>query len=360
MKNKTLIIAEAGVNHNGSLKTAYKLIDIASKAKVDYIKFQTFRTDEILLTDAPMASYQKKAMQNHTGQYEMLKKLELSQDDHLKISKYCQKKNLKFISTPFDKASLEFLDKTLNIDLIKIPSGEITNPFLLIAAGATHKPIILSTGMSTIADIELALGAIAYGIISEKKTPSINLFKSIFISELGQNAISDKVSLLHCTTEYPASFSDVNLLAINSLKSAFCLPVGLSDHTEGVAVSVAAVALGATIIEKHFTLDKNLVGPDHKASLEPQELTSLVDSIRQIEQALGKTKKVPSPSELKNALVARRSIVAKTKINKLELFSKSNISISRPGTGLSPMYYWDLLGKPSDCHYKLGEVIKKI
>lgn len=320
--NKTIIIAEAGVNHNGSIELAKKLIDAASAAGVDYIKFQTFDAKKLASKNAPKANYQDKNMkESGSSQQEMLQKLELSPEDHYELIAYCKQKNIHFFSTAFDLDSLDFL-ASLKLGLWKVPSGEITNYPYLKRMAETSDPIILSTGMSNMNDIRNAIDA--------------------FVS----NGVSkDNITVLHCNTEYPTPMDDVNLKAMNFIGRELDVRIGYSDHTLGIEVPIAAVALGATIIEKHFTLDRNMDGPDHKASLEPHELKEMVKAIRNIEKALGVEEKKISPSEQKNMFVARKSIVAAKDIKKGDLFTEENITVKRPGTGISPMEWENVLGK---------------
>ncbi|MCI7478360.1 MAG: N-acetylneuraminate synthase [Selenomonadales bacterium] len=316
--DKVLIIAEAGVNHNGSLDNAKKMVDAAKNAGVDIVKYQTFDVDSMTSKNADMAEYQKENIGAVKSQKDMLLGLTLTKDEFRELSEYCVEKNIKFLSTPFDIDSIYFLNE-LGCDIWKIPSGEITNYPYLVEIAKTGKPIILSTGMCELAEVEAAL----------------NLLK--------ENGAGE-VSLLHCTTEYPTPYEDVNLKAMQTLKDKFGLMVGYSDHTKGIEVPIAAVAMGATIIEKHFTLDKNMEGPDHKASLEPDELKAMVDSIRNIEKALGNGVKKPANSEIKNIAIARKSIVAKSDIAEGEIFTEDNITTKRPGNGISPMKWNDVLG----------------
>ena len=355
--NHVFVIAEAGVNHNGSLDMAKQLIDVAAKAKADAVKFQTFKTEKAASKKAPKAEYQKQTTDANESQFEMGKRLELSEKMHSILNDYCKKRGILFLSSPFDTDSLEMLTKTFNIPIIKIPSGEITNSPLLLEAAYTGKSIILSTGMSTLGEIEAALGVLAYGYLRKKEQPSLNAFQSAYFSTSGQNILKEKVKLLHCTSEYPTPYKDVNLKVMDTLYSAFCLPVGLSDHTIGTSISIAAVARGAEIIEKHFTLDKNLPGPDHQASIEPNELTEMVKAIRQVETALGSPMKVPTSLEMENRLVVRKSIVAAREIKAGELFNEENLICKRPGNGLSPAYYWDLLGNKAEKSYETDEMI---
>jgi N-acetylneuraminate synthase len=356
--SKTFIIAEAGVNHNGSLDLAFQLIDAAAEAGVDAVKFQTFKAEQVVSRFAPKAAYQSLNTGSAESQLEMVKKLELGEKQHLALVAHCQKRGLEFMSTPFDPDSLGFLSNTINVSRLKIPSGEITNGPLLLEFAQTGKPLILSTGMSTLDEVKTALGVLAFGSINSGKEPSLAAFKEAYLSHEGQGLLKEKVSILHCTTEYPAPFTEVNLKAMDTLKDKFALPVGYSDHTMGIAVPIAAVARGAVIIEKHFTLDRNLPGPDHKASLEPEELRRMAASIRQIETALGNGLKQPTASELKNMAVARKSLVANGKIKKGEPFTEDNITAKRPGNGISPLYYWDVLGEIATRDYSIDEKVE--
>ncbi|OIJ16761.1 N-acetylneuraminate synthase [Anaerobacillus alkalilacustris] len=360
-KNSVFIIAEIGVNHNGSLEMAKELIDICAEAGVNAVKFQTFKAEEMVASHAPKADYQLKSTDEKESQFEMIKKLELDHDMHFILKSYAVKKQLQFLSTSFDIESLGFLVETLNLPILKIASGEITNAPLLLRAAMSGKKIILSTGMSTLGEIEEALGVLAFGYKEGKANitvPSHEAFKKAYYSIEGQNLLQQHVSLLHCTTEYPTPFEEVNLHVLETLQQCFGLKVGYSDHTQGIAVALGAAALGATIIEKHITLDRSLPGPDHMASLEPQELTEMVKGIRQIELALGNRYKKPMPTEMKNQDIARKSIVAARNIQKGEIFTEENLTVKRPGSGLSPFKYWDLLGKLAVKSYLKDEVMK--
>ncbi len=360
MKNdnsKTYIIAEAGVNHNGSLKIATQLIDIAVEAGADAVKFQTFNATKVISYNAPKADYQIMMTGNTESQLEMVKKLELDMAAHRILLDYCAKRKIDFLSAPFDLDSVNLL-QSLNVKLFKIPSGEITNAPLLLAVASTKKPIILSTGMSTLAEVERALSILAFGYMYNINVkPSIGGFETAYYSAVGQEKLRENITLLHCTTEYPTPFDEVNLRVIDTLYAAFGLQVGLSDHTTGIAIPIAAVARGASVIEKHFTLDRNMSGPDHRASLEPFELKQMVESIRQVEKALGTTQKIPMNSEIKNKEIARKSLVASRPIKQGELFSAENITSKRPGTGISPLYYWDYLGKTAPRCFEIDEEI---
>lgn len=330
--DKVFIIAEAGVNHNGSLDIAKQLVDKAVEAGVDAVKFQTFKTENIVCKAAVKAEYQKATTHAEENQFDMLKKLELTPQMHEELLQYCIQKEIQFLSTPFDLESIDYLEK-LGISYMKVPSGEITNYPYLKKIGHTKKPVILSTGMSELNEVEDA------------------------VSVLRENG-SDDIIILHCNTEYPTPFEDVNLKAMDILKKKLNVRVGYSDHTQGIEVAVAAVAMGATVIEKHFTLDKNMEGPDHKASLEPEELRAMVQAIRNVEKALGTGVKVPSSSEKKNLVIARKSIVAKKKINADELFTEDNLTTKRPGNGISPMRWNEIIGKVANKDYDVDELIK--
>lgn len=356
MKN-AYIIAEAGVNHNGNLDLALEMVDVAADAGADAIKFQTFSADELVSISAPKAAYQKQTTDASESQYEMLKKLELSHENHFILQSHCNKKNIDFLSTPFDCQSAEFLLNKLKLFTIKMASGEITNAALLLKIARSKVNIILSTGMSTISEIEDALSIIAFGYVSESEKPSQHAFLKAYIDEEAQKLLQEKVTLLHCTSNYPAAFDEINLLAMNTLQSTFHLKVGYSDHTLGIAIPIAAVARGASIIEKHFTLDRSFEGPDHQASLEPHELKNMVQSIRAVEIALGKSIKIPSQNELETKRVARKSLIAKRDIVRGEPFSESNLAAKRPNDGISSIYYWDYINRMSTRNYKAGELI---
>lgn len=306
--NHIYIIAEAGVNHNGSLEMAKELIRVAADAGADAVKFQTFKAEELVSKDTPKADYQQKTTGTEESQYQMLKRLELNEEMHSVLMEYCKICCIEFLSTPFDEYSLNMLIKKYDIPYIKIPSGEITNAPFLLQIARTGKKVILSTGMSTLGEIETALQVLAFGYVENNSGPSLQNFEQAYISEAGQTALQQKVKLLHCTTEYPAPLQEVNLRVLDTLRSAFNLPVGYSDHTQGIVVPIAAAARGAVLIEKHFTLDRELSGPDHKASIEPDELRNMVSAIRDVEVALGNSLKLPTISEYKNKKVARKSL----------------------------------------------------
>ncbi|BCL71466.1 N-acetylneuraminate synthase [Vibrio nigripulchritudo] len=355
----TLIIAEAGVNHNGDENLAIELVRQAKKAGADIVKFQTFKAKSGVSRSAEQADYQEKNTGKKESQLDMVSRLELSFEAHKLLVEECENLGIEFLSTAFDHESLEFLVYELGLKRLKIPSGEITNAPLVLAHARTGCDIILSTGMASLTDIETVLGIIAFGFTAPlDEEPTLEKFKSAYFSAEGQVALRNKVVVLHCTTEYPAPIKDINLKAMDTIADSFKLRVGYSDHSSGIAVSLAAAARGAEVIEKHFTLDKNMDGPDHKASIEPEELTSMVASIREINACLGDGLKGPRPSELKNMSIARKSIVAKDKILKGDKFSHQNLTIKRPGTGISPLRYWDLIGKTSKSEIRPDELVK--
>jgi len=353
---RTLIIAEAGVNHNGSPELATHLIDIAADAGADIVKFQTFKAEHVVSRFALKAEYQTKTTDERESQLEMIRRLELDAATHRLLANHCRERNIEFLSTPFDEGSVDLL-VGLGVNRIKIPSGEITNGPLLLRIAHTGLPTILSTGMATLSEVEEALGVLAFGYSNRSGLPSRDLFRDAFATGAGQAHLSAKVTLMHCTTEYPAPFEDVNLRAIDTMCEAYGLPVGLSDHTTGIAVALGAVARGASVIEKHFTIDKTFPGPDHKASLDPQELAAMVAGIRQIESAMGSGCKQPAPSERKNIAIARKSLVAAVPIKAGESFTPENITAKRPGTGISPMDFWASLGHKAHRDYAVDEPI---
>lgn len=327
--SKVLIIAEAGVNHNGNMELAKQLIDAAAEAGADYVKFQTFKTENLVSKTAKKAEYQQKNIGSGSSdsQFEMLKKLELNIEQHYELIHYCKKKNIQFLSTAFDLESIDFL-QSLNISLFKIPSGEITNLPYLKKIGTLKKRVIISTGMCVMSEIADAINVLVnYGTAKEN------------------------ISILHCTTDYPTAMHDVNLNAMLSIKQQLKVPIGYSDHTLGIEVPIAAVAMGATIIEKHFTVDKTLPGPDHKASLEPSELKAMINAIRNIEQAFGSYEKQPSETEKNNRLVARKSIHLTKSVLKNHVFTESDLIMKRPGDGISPMLMEQVIGKKANADF---------
>lgn len=354
----TLIIAEAGVNHNGDENLAFQLVDAAYNAGADIVKFQTFKAKNLVTEDAVQAEYQVTNTQKQESQLAMLSRLELSYEVHHQLVKHCESLGIKFLSTAFDSESLDFLVNDLGLTRLKIPSGEITNAPLVLEHARTGCDLIVSTGMATLSEIEAVLGVIAFGYVADKVAePSELAFQQAYASEQGQKALKKKVTILHCTTEYPAPMAEINLKAMDTLGRAFELPAGYSDHSAGITIPIAAVARGAVLIEKHFTLDQNMEGPDHKASLEPQELTAMVSAIRQVEVALGVGVKSPTVSEVKNKAVARKSLVAAKAIQQGELITEDNLTIKRPGSGMSPYHYWALLNQPASQDYKAGDLI---
>ena len=355
--HKTFLIAEAGVNHNGSIELAKKLIDAAVMAGADAVKFQSFVASSIVTAGASKAEYQITNTGSQESQLEMLKKLELSHSQQRELHQYCQRSGIQFLSTPFDTASLNFLTADLGLETIKVGSGELTNAPFLFEVARLAKNIILSTGMSTIDEVADALGVIAF-VMTDSKNPSVSSFKSALASSEGRKAVTSKVTLLHCTTDYPTVPSDVNLRAMLTLREKFDCQVGFSDHSVGIHLAVAAVAMGATVIEKHLTIDRDLPGPDHKASLEPSEFKNLVDQVRDLENAFGDGIKRPTEVELKNKKIARRSLVALKAIKTGDVFTSENVSIKRPGTGRSPFEYWSLLGTKATSDIAENEVIQ--
>jgi N-acetylneuraminate synthase len=352
----TLIIAEAGVNHNGDEALAYKLIDAAVAAGADIVKFQTFKASALASPEAELASYQRFNTGKTESQLDMLRRLELSHEAHIRLKAYSERQGIEFLSTAFDEQSLYFLLHTVGLKRLKIPSGELTNAPLVLQHARSGCDLIVSTGMSTLAEIEAALGVIAFGLTSSASVqPSVTAFAKAYASESGQLALKQKVTLLHCTTEYPAPMSEINLNAMTTMSEAFKLPVGYSDHSDGITISIAAAARKAVLIEKHFTLDKTLPGPDHKASLEPSELSAMVSAIRQVNIALGDGIKRPTESEIPNKAVARKSLVAAQAIKAGDTLQPQHIAIKRPGNGMDPALYWELLGRSASRNYRAGE-----
>ncbi len=328
---KVLIIAEAGVNHNGDIGTAKELVRVARECGADIIKFQTFQVEGLVSKHAEMAQYQKENLGIEESQKEMLEKLTLNQEEFLELARFCSEAGIQFLSTPFDIESIHFLDSLQNV--WKIPSGEITNYPYLVEIARTGKEIILSTGMSTLDEVDAALEVLA------------------------SNG-AEKITLLHCVTEYPAPMQDINLNVIPMMKKHYRCEVGYSDHTQGIEAAIAAVALGAAVIEKHFTLDKTMKGPDHKASLEPDELSAMVRAIRNVESALGEEKKVPSESEKKNIAIARKSIIASKVIKAGDILTEENLTTKRPGTGISPMQWNEVIGTRAMRDFEEDELIE--
>lgn len=353
---RVFIVAEAGVNHNGSVDLAQRLIEAAAAAGADAVKFQSFHAEQLVAATAAKAAYQVARTGDRESQLEMLRRLELDDEAHRVLAETARNHAIEFMSTPFDAGSLDLLLQ-LNVRRLKIASGELTNAPLLLRAARSGKPMILSTGMSTLAEISDALAVLAFGY-TDAGAPTRQAFARAQAEPAARAAVREKVTLLHCTTEYPAPYDQVNLRAMDTLRQEFGVPVGLSDHTEGIAVAIAAAARGAVMIEKHLTLDRALPGPDHCASIEPHELAALVRSVRQVEQALGDPAKEVTASERGNREVARRSLVAAAAIGAGDTFTESNLAIKRPGTGLSPLMYWEVLGKRAKRAYQPDEVIE--
>lgn len=329
--NRVFVIAEAGVNHNGNIEIAKKMVDEAVQTGADAIKFQTFKAERLVCKNAKKAEYQLETTNKTETQHDMLKKLELPKEMHMELKEYCDKKKIMFLSTPFDIESARML-ADMEMPVIKIPSGEITNLPYLRAIAVMVKRIILSTGMSNINEVQAAVNVLKKGGVKD-------------------------ITVLHCNTQYPTPMEDVNLMAMVEMREKLNIPVGYSDHTLGIEVPMAAVALGATVIEKHFTLDRTMEGPDHKASLEPHELKKMIDGIRNIEKALGNKEKKVSQSEKSNLEIVRKSIVAAKAIKKGELFTEENLTTKRPGTGISPMKWDEVIGKVADRNYEVDEMI---
>jgi N,N'-diacetyllegionaminate synthase len=331
---KVIIIAEAGVNHNGDYELAKKLVVAARQSGADYVKFQTAHPESVISRYAPKAEYQLGTTKKGESQLDMCRAIHLPLTAYAPLKKYCDEQEIRFISTPFDLESIDVL-APLNMDFWKIPSGEITNLPYLTKIARLHQPVVMSTGMSNLEDIEAAIKVLTDNGLKE-----------------------EQITLLHCNTEYPTPYGDVNLRAMQTMREAFGLKIGYSDHTKGIEVPIAAVAMGATIIEKHFTLDRNLPGPDHKASLEPSELKQMVDGIRHIELALGSSIKQVSPSEAKNMIVARKSLIAAVAIKKGEKFTADNLTVKRPGNGISPMRWNEVIGRTAPRDFKEDELIE--
>lgn len=357
----TFVIAEAGVNHNGDIARARAMVDVAADAGADAIKFQSFKSETLATARAPKAAYQARNTDDKENQAAMLQALELSDDDHKVLFNAAARAGIEFLSTPFDEHSLDLLVGTLNVHRLKIASGELTNAPLLLAMARSGKPVILSTGMATIDEIKEALGVLAFGYTTPaddlNTAPGIAAFAQAYSSESGRAALASQVTLLHCTSNYPATAESINLRAIETLRETFGLSVGLSDHSQGIAIATAAVARGASVIEKHFTLDATLPGPDHIASLEPPALHDMIDAIRSVEVALGTGEKIPVTEEQDTALVARKSLVATASIAQGEPFTASNLGSRRPGDGIAPIHYWDILGTSADRAYDVDDLI---
>ena len=355
---RVYVIAEAGVNHNGDPALALELVDAAAEARADAVKFQTFRAEAVASPGAAKAGYQRRATEAGEAQLAMLKRLELPQRAFRGLARHCARLGIDFLSTPFDTESLRFLVEDLGLETLKIASGEITNAPLLLAAARSGRKVVLSTGMSTLDEVADALGVLAFGYTRAQAAPSRRAFRVAFTAGTGRRALARKVTLLHCTSEYPAPVDEVNLRAMETLRETFGLRVGLSDHSEGIAVPIAAAALGAVVIEKHFTLDRSLPGPDHRASIEPGDLADMVAGIRAVEQALGDGVKKPTPSEMKNLDVVRRSLVTTKPVLRGEPFAEDNLGARRPGGGISPMDYWEWLGRTAESNFRADDLLR--
>jgi N-acetylneuraminate synthase len=355
--SRCYVIAEAGVNHNGSLERALQLVDVAADCGADAVKFQTFRAADMVSKSAPKAEYQRASTASPESQLAMLERLELDRAAHLKLAERCRERAIDFLSTPFDESSVRLLLEDVGLERLKLSSGDLCNGPLLLQIARTGTPLIVSTGMANLGEIESALGVLAFGYVQSQESPSLAAFASAYASNAGQDCLRRNVVLLHCTSAYPAPYEHVNLRALDTLRSAFALRVGLSDHTLGIAVPIAAVGRDACMIEKHFTLDRKLPGPDHNASLEPAELRAMIDGIRVVQSALGTPLKHATAVELEVRAVAHKRLTAKTKIKRGELFTPENLGVKRPGTGISPMLYWSYLGRRAQRDYEPDEAL---
>lgn len=358
MSDHVTVIAEAGVNHNGSLDTALALVDAAAGAGTDIVKFQTFKAEALAAASAPKAAYQARETGGEQSQLDMLRALELPEEHHHVLARACEEAGIEFLSTAFDSESLKFLVGEMGIRRIKIPSGELTNAPLVLEAARSGLPMILSTGMATLGDVETALGVVAFGMIGGNEAPGRDAFEAAYASAQGRDALRDKVTVLHCTTDYPTPPEAVNLRAMATMGRAFGVKTGYSDHTAGLAVPVLAVGQGATLIEKHFTLDRAMPGPDHKASLEPDDLASMIAMIREAQVALGSEVKAPGDAERRNIIVARKSLVAARPIARGEAFTQDNLTVKRPGDGRTPLDFWSLQGQPATRDYAVDEAVE--
>lgn len=359
MTLSTYVIAEVGVNHNGSVDMARQLIDAAASAGADAVKFQTYRADQIVSAAAPQAAYQAIGTGGTESARAMLRRLELTPDAHLMLAAHCRDAGITMMATPFDLESLRFLVDDLGLQRLKIASGDLTYAQLLHAAAGTELPLVISTGMATLHEVRDAVDLLAHGLLNPGAVPeSAASCKGLAATDAGRAALAARAVLLHCTTAYPTPAADVNLLAMDTLRSEFALQVGYSDHTRGLVTAVAAVARGAAVIEKHITLDRTLPGPDHDASLEPRELAQMVAQIRETETLLGRPAKVPTASERPNIDAARRSLVARREIREGEVFTLEDLDAQRPGSGTSPMRVWELVGTVATRTYAAGEVVE--
>ena len=353
----TFVIAEAGVNHNGSIEMAHQLVDAAADAGADAVKFQTFNAAKLASAAAPKAAYQARETGATESQLEMLRALELSEDAHVALLSHCADRGIEFLSSPFDEDSLALLIR-LGVKRLKFGSGELTNAPILLAAARSGLPLLVSTGMATLAEVEQALGALSFGHLQAGAPQSRAAFADAWASERGRSWVRSHVTLLHCTTEYPSPADQANLRAMQTMRQQFDVAVGYSDHTVGDACCLAAVAMGAAVIEKHLTLDRTLPGPDHKASIEPPELKCLIEGIRIVEAALGSGVKAPVPAEIPNMAIARKSIVAAMPIAKGERITAEHLGVKRPGSGRSPFEMWDVIGTVATRDYAADDPIE--
>lgn len=356
MSGHPYIIAEAGVNHNGDRQRAFDLVDAAADAGADSVKFQTFNAKRLAALTAPKAAYQQQTTDAAQSQVAMLEALELPLEWHAPLQAHAHQRGIEFLSTAFDTQSLSFLE-SINLPFYKVPSGELTNGPLLWAFARTGKPLVISTGMATLSEVEQALAVVCHALRHEQPPISLSEVWQCWSDPRARSTLVGQVSLLHCTSQYPTPMHEVNLKAMDTLAEVFQLPVGYSDHTQGTLIPVAAVARGATILEKHFTLDRQLPGPDHKASLEPEELKRMVEEVRAIAQALGDGKKVPQPSEWDTRGAARQNLVAATPIRQGECFTTDNLTTARAGQGELAMAYWNRLGQPAPRAYQPGDAV---
>jgi N-acetylneuraminate synthase len=355
--DRVIVIAEAGVNHNGSPEMALRLVDAAAETGADLVKFQTFKAEALVTASAPKADYQNRNAPESKSQFEMLKALELDRVAHEALIARCKEKGIGFLSTPFDPESVDLLTKTLGLKLVKVSSGDLTNAPLLLQLARSGADLIVSTGMATLDEVEDALGVLAFGY-TEKGEPGGDAFKRAFANPVARATLVRKITLLHCTSDYPAKLDDINLRAMDTLAERFGIPTGYSDHSVGIAVSIAAAARGATVIEKHFTLDRALPGPDHKASIETGEFKQMVDAIRVVSRSLGEAAKAPTMAELSTRKVARKAIVAARPISSGEAFSLENLTVKRAGNGLAPIRLWEVVGRKAQRAYAPDEAIE--
>ena len=351
------VIAEAGVNHNGQLDLAMQLVDAAASAGADAVKFQTFQADRLASPTAPKASYQTQTTSANESQHAMLKKLELPFEWHLQLQQYAQKQGITFLSTPFDLVSLKFL-QTLQLPMLKVSSGDLTNAPFLWACAHSGMQLVVSTGMATLSEVEQALAVIHHSLHHSSEPEHMDAVWSHWVAQSDRSLLASQVTLLHCTSQYPTPLTEVNLLAMDTLRDAFHLPVGYSDHTQGTAIPIAAVARGARVIEKHLTLDCTMQGPDHRASLEPDEFGHMVKAIRQLEVAMGHGHKVPQASELNTRLAARKQVVAARSIAKGHTFTREDLETARSGQGLPAHDLWQLIGSVAQKDFAAGEAIQ--